>query len=222
MKHFTWVTHTYSDKDPSKMIAKEGKHFYQNPQGIEYPSVTGMISKTSDKTGLEIWKKNIGEQVANHIFKESGKLGTLVHEAAESYLRNDLSIGKGLLLNGHFNQLKPLLEKIDNIRACEIGLYSDNMKLGGTSDCIAEHQGVLSIIDFKTSRKRKYKSMEQLQGYFIQATCYALMWEELTQERIERIVVMISTEDGYIQEYIENPSNYTEALHSRITKFNKK
>lgn len=219
MKHFTWVNHTFSDKDPSKQIAREGKHFYKNPQGIEYPSVTAMIGSTSDKTGLEIWKKSIGESVAKHIFQESGKTGTAVHQTVESYLTNDFKEPKPLLVRGHFDQIKPLLDKIDNIRACEIGLYSDNMKLGGMADCIAEHNGILSVIDFKTSRKRKYESMEQLQGYFIQATCYSLMWEELTGERVDRIVIMITCEDGYIQEYVKNPSNYTEALHSRIKKY---
>lgn len=219
MKHFTWINHTFSDKDPSKQIAKEGKHFYKNPQGVEYQSVTAMIGKTSDKTGLEIWKRNVGESVAKHIFQTAGKIGTAVHSAIESYLVNDFKLPKELLVKGHFEQIKPLVEKIDNIRACEIGLYSDNMKLGGMADCIAEHNGVLSVIDFKTSRKKKYETMEQLQGYFIQATCYALMWEELTGERVERIVIMITCESGDVQEFVKNPSNYTENLHAKIKEF---
>lgn len=220
MKHFTWVNHTYSEKDPSKQIARDGKHFYETPEGKEYPSVTAMVYYNTDKTGLDIWKKRIGESVAKYIFEEAGKNGTAVHSTIESYLRNDFKQPKPLLTKGHFAQIQPLLEKIDNIRACEIGLYSHNMKLGGMADCIAEHNGVLSVIDFKTSRKKKYES--NIEGYFIQATCYALMWEELTGERIERIVIMITCEDGTVQEFVKNPSNYTERLHEKVREFNKR
>lgn len=60
-----------------------------------------------------------------------------------------------LLSKAHLNQLKPLLHNIDNIRCMEIPLYSDQLRLAGTCDCIAEYNDKLSIIDFKTSRKQK-------------------------------------------------------------------
>jgi genome maintenance exonuclease 1 len=54
-----------------------------------------------------------------------------------------------------FNQLKPELDKINNILALETPLWSKTLGLAGRTDCIAEYDGKLSIIDFKASSKEK-------------------------------------------------------------------
>lgn len=57
-------------------------------------------------------------------------------------------------------------DKVNNIHCLEDRLFSHELKLAGTVDCIAEYKGVLSVIDFKTSVRLKKK--ENIGGYFMQ------------------------------------------------------
>ena len=68
----------------------------------------------------------------------------------------------------------------------ECPLYSDYLQVGGRVDCIAEWNGKLSVIDFKTSRKIKKK--EWIKGYLMQESAYCVMFEERTKIPIRQIV----------------------------------
>ena len=72
-------------------------------------------------------------------------------------------------------------------------MYSDHLRLGGQADCIAEYKGKLSVIDFKTSKKRKTRS--QCYNYFIQCSAYAIMFEERTGIPINNSVILMAQED---------------------------
>ena len=89
--------------------------------------------------------------------------------------------------------MKPLLSDIDNIRALEATMYSDHLRLGGQADCIAEYKGKLSVIDFKTSNKRKTRS--QCYNYFIQCSAYAIMFEERTGIPVDQTVILMAQQD---------------------------
>ena len=109
-----------------------------------------------------------------------------------------------------FEQLKPSLNRINNIIAQEVPLFSEGIGVAGRVDCIAEFDGKLSVIDFKSSRKKKQKSW--ILKYFLQATCYALMFEELTKKKVDQIVILISADDETVDVYIEDKNNYVEKL----------
>jgi ATP-dependent exoDNAse (exonuclease V) beta subunit len=109
-----------------------------------------------------------------------------------------------------WNEFKPLLNRIDNIHAQEIALYSDHLRLAGRVDCIAEFDGKLSIIDFKTSKKPKKK--EWIENYFAQAAAYAIMYEERTGIPINRSVIMIAVEGDDPQIFIEKRDNFVPLL----------
>jgi genome maintenance exonuclease 1 len=96
-----------------------------------------------------------------------------------------------------FNLIKPALDNIDNITAIETPLWSKILGLAGRTDCIAEYNGKLSIIDFKASTKEKRK--QDIENYFLQATAYALMYQERTGVIIENFVILIACEDGLFQ-----------------------
>ena len=51
-----------------------------------------------------------------------------------------------------FHHATPYLDKINNIHAIERTLYSEYLGLAGRVDCIAEYEGELAVIDFKTSK----------------------------------------------------------------------
>ena len=106
--------------------------------------------------------------------------------------------------------MKHELDKIDNIVAQEVPLYSDGLGVAGRVDCIAEYDGKVSIIDFKSSRKKKQKSW--IKKYFLQATAYALMYEEMTGDKVDQVVILISADDDTVIAYVEDKNDYIEQL----------
>ncbi|NJK78075.1 MAG: exonuclease [Nanoarchaeota archaeon] len=183
----------------------DGIRYYKTPQGILYPSITTVLSKTSDMTGLEEWRERVGSELADQIMKDAQIHGTMTHKLCEDYLNNKQSEGSFLdIPKSHFEKLKPYLHKMNNIRGIEIPLYSDEFKIAGTCDCIAEYDGNLSIIDFKTSRSRLAEHYDKVQKYFMQATAYSLMWKERTGVEIDQIVIIGSEEIGNVAVFIKN------------------
>ena len=117
-----------------------------------------------------------------------------------------------------FGQLEKVIkEKVDNVYAQECGLYSDKYMVAGRVDCIAEYDGVLSIIDFKTSRSERNDDWNE--SYYIQASAYAEMFEERTGTPIEQIVILVVTEDGVVQEFIKNKTDYIPKLINAVDDF---
>ncbi len=195
----------------------DGVRYYQTPQGKLYPSITTVLSKTSDMSGLDEWRERVGSDVAGQIMKEAQIHGTMTHKLCEDYLNNRESEGDFLdIPKSHFEKLKPYLHKMNNIRGIEIPLYSDEFEIAGTCDCIAEYDGDLSIIDFKTSRSRLVEHYDKVQKYFMQATAYSLMWKERTGIEIDQIVIIGSEETGNIAEFIKIPFDFKESLIKKI------
>ena len=117
-----------------------------------------------------------------------------------------------------FTQIRPTLEKsINNIFAQECGLWSEKYCLAGRVDCIAEWNGVPSIIDFKTSRSERKD--EYNFEYYMQASAYAEMFEERTGIEINQIVILVVTEDGLVQEFVREKHDYLEPLIETIDMF---
>ena len=203
------------------------KRFYETPDGKLYPSITTVLS-TRNKKGLFEWRKRVGDEVANYVARTSAARGTAVHHMCEDYL-NNFPIDwpdkweehkKKFLPYCLFGQLeKQVLHKVDNIHSQECGLYSDKYKVAGRVDCIAEYDGVLSIIDFKTSSKER--NDEWNENYYIQASAYAEMFEERTGKQIEQIVILVVTEDGTVQEFIKKKYDYLPMLEQVIEEFNR-
>ena len=203
------------------------KRFYQAPNGILYPSITTVLS-TRNKKGLFEWRKKVGDEVANYVARTSANRGTAVHHMCEDYLNNYpmdwpdkwKEHEKKFLPYCLFKQLeKTVLEKIDNIRSQECSLYSHKYRVAGRVDCIAEYDGKLSIIDFKTSTKER--TDEYNENYYIQASAYAEMFEEQTGTPIEQIVILVVTEDGVVQEFVKNKYDYIPLLVESIDNFTK-
>ena len=203
------------------------KRFYETPDGKLYPSITTVLS-TRNKKGLFEWRKRVGDEVANYVARTSAARGTAVHHMCEDYLNNHptewpdkwAEHKKKFLPYCMFTQLEEkVLSKIDNIRSQECGLYSNKYRVAGRVDCIAEYDGVLSIIDFKTSTKER--NDEWNENYYIQASAYAEMFEEQTRTPIEQIVILVVTEDGTVQEFIKKKFDYLPLLVESIDNFTK-
>ena len=112
--------------------------------------------------------------------------------------------------------LKPLLtENVGVIRAQEIPLYSDELKVAGRVDLIAEWDGELSVVDFKTSKRIKDRS--EISNYFMQACAYALMLEERTGICINKLVIAMVADGGFTKVFVENREDWIDKLIEEIT-----
>ncbi len=191
---------------------------YQTISGKSYPSITTILSATQDKSGIIQWRESVGDSVADFIIHQATDTGTKTHKLIEEYLNNrPYSDTHSLLSEAHLNKLKPYLHKINHIYGTELALYSDIHSMAGTADCVAEYNGNLSIIDFKTSRKQKQE--DWITNYFLQGTAYSTMWEELTQIPINQIVILISGEDNTVSEFVKDPKTYKDELLQTLQKY---
>ena len=163
-------------------VNKDGVRFYKLPKTDKYyPSVTSITSFKNAKFFKE-WRTKIGEDEANRITARATQRGTAFHSIAEDYINGELDLDKYLDNNPlsvrMFQSAKDTLNRIDNIHCLEAFLYSHYLGLAGRVDCIAEFDGELAVIDFKTSTKEKKE--EHIENYFVQETAYAAMFLERT------------------------------------------
>ena len=167
---------------------------YETPSGALYPSVTTILSHKS-KPFIQEWRKRVGAKEADRISRVASVRGTKIHTLCEDALNNkEEDVSKLSLLDQEmYKEFRPLLNDIDNIRCLEATMYSDHLRLGGQADCIAEYKGKLSVIDFKTSTKRKTRS--NCYNYFIQCSAYAIMFEEHTGIPINNCVILMTQQD---------------------------
>ena len=198
----------------------DGKRFYVTLDGNAYPSITTILS-LQDKPGLKKWRENVGEKEAKRISQESMRIGTAVHQMCEIYLNNlVVKLDKSeKVIRDTFNRMRFLLGNIDNIVGTEITLYSDLLRVAGTADCIAEYNGIPSVIDFKTSRKPKKE--EWIDDYYMQTFAYKLMFEEMTGIEIKQVVILIACVDQFDVQVFKKPASDSDKYLTKLEKIMK-
>ena len=216
-----------NDITPIEMTAEmvDGKRVYFTPEGKKYPSVTTVISNNAKKAkAIAKWRQFVGEEKANNITKRSTTRGTNFHSIVEDYINNELDLDKykdSPLPVLMFQHSKDIIDNINNILLQEAALYSDHLELAGGVDCIAEYNGLLSIIDFKTSAKEKKEAY--LYDYFVQETAYACMLLERYKLRVKQLVTIVSCEDGETQVVIRPlKKEYLASLFKYIDEYQNK
>jgi len=201
-----------------KQINIDGVRHYDTPDGTLI-SITSLL-KNYTPQGILDWKKSVGEEVANERLRHGADRGSKVHQIIENCLSNksefDLIGNYGDLAAKMFSQMIPALDKIDRIRALEKGLYSTKYGIAGRVDCIAEYDKELTVIDFKTATR---KWNERNENHLIQASFYSVAWEERTGEKVNQIAILTTTEDGELDVYRDNPSNYIGRLEEMIAEY---
>ncbi len=187
----------------------DGKRYYVLPNGKKLRSVTTVLDGALDKTALMEWKKRVGKEEAQKITTQAARRGTAVHSIAERYVLNEEDYLKGAMPSGvdAFKGIQSLLDRhVDNILGVELPLYSVALRTAGRCDLIAEFDGVPSIIDFKTSRKLKQESW--IESYFLQATTYSLMFEQMYKISVPQIAIMIAVDHEEPQLFVKDRGYY--------------
>ncbi len=217
MKKFNFI-----DLDKSKLPVTKGKkvdgfRFY-DIDGKAYPSVTSVLG-IKKKAELQGWREKIGENVANWEMGRAARRGKATHLLVEEYLKGKTPSERGVLPLGLFKLLRPYIDQIDNIHLLETIMYSPKLTIAGQVDCVAEYNGKLSVIDFKTANKERQESW--IDNYFLQTTAYAQMYEETFGKSIDQIVILLASEDGSVQNFVKEKKDYMTPLMKSIDEFYK-
>ena len=195
----------------------DGFRFY-DIKGQNYPSITSVLS-IRKKEGLEKWRQSIGESVANWEMGRAARRGKATHTLVEQYLKNETPSIRDVLPLGLFKLMRPYLDQIDNIHCLETVMFSDKLTVAGQVDCIAEYNGKLSVIDFKTANKERQE--DWVENYFLQTTGYSMMYEEIFGKKIEQLVILIAAEDGTMTSFVKDRKEYEQTLIESIDSFYK-
>ena len=208
--------------DESKFPTTKGKNIdvfrFYAVEDKHYPSITTVLGAIP-KPGLIKWRKSVGEEAARWEMNRAARRGSATHTLVEQYLKGETPSIRDVLPLGMFRLLKPYLDQVDNIHALEQIMYSNKLTVAGQVDCIAEYNGKLSVIDFKTANKERVDSWNE--NYYIQCTAYAIMYEELFGTPIEQIVILQAGEDGSCKAFVKNKADYEEKLGDAIKGFYK-
>ena len=214
----------YSD---IQAVTSETGRLYHSPGG-KYPSITTVLGRLS-ADGIAKWRARVGEEEANRISYIATQRGEDVHSIIEKYINNDedyLMKEPSMPYMPHIvhsleTVIPTLKENIGLVYAQEVPLYSDHLGVAGRVDCIAEWNGKLSVIDFKTSKKLKRKKW--IESYFMQETAYSIMWEERTKMPITQLVTLITVDhEREPQVFIEHRDNWSKKLLETITEYKRR
>ena len=198
----------------------DGVRYYKIPDLDEVLRFVSITSVTSHKNRqfFADWRKKIGEEKADKITRQATSRGTDMHTLVEYLLKNENLPQVQPLSEYLFKIARPKLNNINNIHALESSLYSRVLGIAGTVDCIAEYNGELAIIDFKTSKKPK--PVEWIEHYFVQCMAYGCMLYELTGISIKKLVIIMACENGECVVYEEyNKEKYIKLLTQYIREF---
>jgi genome maintenance exonuclease 1 len=149
----------------------------------------------------------------------AARRGKAMHTLVEQYLKNETPSIRDVLPLGLFKLVRPYVDQIDNIRLLESIMYSKKLTIAGQVDCVAEYNGKLSVIDFKSANKSREEGW--IENYFLQTTAYSMMYEETFGEKIEQIVIILGCEDGVAQTFIKKTADYQKKLIESIDNFYK-
>lgn len=211
-----------------RVTLDNGKRTYETPDGAKLPSVTTILSETDDKSGLDAWRKWIGEKKAKGILTDSINVGNLIHEHLECFLKNEERPKGNNFIRKLARELSDViiekgLTNVSEIWGIEATLYYPGL-FAGTTDIIGIHNGTPAIMDFKNTRKPK--SEEVLENYYCQICAYSMAHNKLYNTNIKKgVIFMVSREESHRGEYQEfiiegkQFEKYTDKWLDRIAMF---
>ena len=189
-----------------------GKRLYETPDGSYYPSVTTITGQMNAKAISE-WRQRVGEKVATQITTQASARGTSIHKLCEHYILGTMDDVQVMPSNKEmFDAMaNHLAETVGKVYAVEGFLYSDFLRSAGQVDMVAEYNGTLSIVDFKTAKKKKRE--DWIQNYFVQEAAYSFMFEERTGMQVPQLVTIIGVDgESEPQVFIKNTKDRNKYL----------
>lgn len=199
-----------------KRVVIDGVRYYETPTGEKYPSVTTVLKGHyhKKKEGIVKWRKRVGEAKATEITTRAASRGTKLHKICENYIGNDPEYKKGAMPTTlvDFQNVRPILDKnLSNVLGIEFPLFSHKFKTAGTADLLCTWGNTPTVLDFKTSRK--WKKEEWIEDYFVQASVYGMMANELYSIDIQQLVVILLVENDFPILFQKNINIYEDKVN---------
>ena len=207
----------------------DGKRYYMTPDGGRLQSVTTILEATKpaeQKAALQAWRQRMGEQQAQQITTEAASRGTRMHRCLEHYVVADAVNPPGS--NPYSQQSHQMATVIieqylkPNCTAfygTEVNLFYPGL-YAGTTDCTADWQGQLSIVDFKQTNRPKKES--HIESYFLQVCAYALAHNQLHGTDIQQGVILMCSQNYEPQHWIISGAEfqrYSQLWAERVNQF---
>lgn len=181
---------------------------YCTPEGKLYPSITTVFSVLQNDH-LDKWRMRVGESEARKISARAAQRGTFIHEQCEYLLtgrEHSPAPTLKMLYWDTWQNFKPLVDQIGDVLAIEAPLYSDRLRVAGTVDCVGYWNGKLSIIDFKTSGRRK--THDEIDTYWMQCAAYSALLKERTGLTATQLVILMSVDDDEPLVFVDHSKNW--------------
>jgi hypothetical protein len=180
-----------------------GTRLYKTPEGDLVPSVTTILSKTKDMSGLAAWENRVGKQEANRIRNEAASVGTSMHLTLECYVEEK---ERKFDFSPVHAQAGPMADTIINkglkfvseVWGSEVKLYYKD-QYAGTTDLAGMYRGVPHIIDFKQTNKPKQDKW--VQDYYLQLAAYIHAHNYSVGTDIKHGVVLMCSRDLQFQKF---------------------
>ncbi|AGC35155.1 hypothetical protein GNZ01_06015 [Escherichia coli] len=198
----------------------EGR-LYSTPTG-NLPSVTTILSATSNDEGLKKWREFVGEEKANEITLEACTVGTFMHENLEFRLEGKPDHEGGMPIRVLARRMADKIQqeawpRINEVWGQEVPLYYEGL-WAGTTDLVGVHDGIPTIMDYKNSRK--VKKWGQIENYRMQIAAYALAHNQMFGTNIERGVIFICVRKDpnnlQYQEFVIEGQDFKDAVNMWI------
>lgn len=191
---------------------------YFTPDG-NFPSITTILGKTANNIWLQKWEERVGKEEADRVRQEAADRGTLVHEYLERYWNRENSVlfdlkqeSSDVILMTQ-SLIDYTLNKFDKVYAQELTVWSKELGIAGRFDALVKYEGTPAVIDFKTSKKKKYKCPSD---YYLQSSFYAIALNEMFGLKIKNFVVLIVNEKGDVEEFKGNYLPHVGSLKGRV------
>jgi len=187
---------------------------------ISLPSVTTILGNTKDKSFLDTWKKKVGEEQARKIVQDASARGTSMHHQIEGWISGenhaDLtpagkeaeSMAKTIIKNG-------LEGRIEGYYGIEALMYYPNL-YAGSADLICQHEGELTVVDFKQTNKPKQEAW--IEDYFMQLAAYSMAHDFVYKTEIDKAMIMMCSVDNYYQEWIISGAQLRDWKHKFLAR----
>ena len=206
-----WEIHGIQPKFSYDMLGRtettEGRFYIVHKEKL--PSVTTILSKTTDMSYINDWKDAVGHDKAKQIVDESTLLGSYMHQNIENYILGAPMSGSFMAKTLANLIIKQGLYKITTIWGTEVPLYYPGL-YAGTADLIGDINGEPCIVDFKNSRT--LKKLDHIENYRAQIGAYALAHNELYGTDIKSGIIMVGTRDATYQEFVFRGSEFTKCI----------
>ena len=164
--------------------------FYSVSEEINVPSVTSILRKTRSTYSGEDW--------AVQRKTDSIDIGNLMHKYLDHYVSKDEvfyddSSNFGIAKKLAHIIIDNFIDELDEVWGSEVTvLYKD--LYAGTIDLIGTNNKKLSVIDYKSSYRKKTKI--EMDEYFLQLAAYSIAHDWQHKTNIDSITIFLAIRNG--------------------------